>query len=152
MDEIEPVEYSQTVSIPDVDPRDDEVARALRVGGEYHDYQIERTGKVPLRFRGLLIAESGFSDDEKPVQWNEYAIRVYKTVGANYVVVISEILGENWHPYVSTLTANSLQELGDKLRKDKPPSGGWNVVYSGVVDHVLHQLFPDDPDYIERID
>lgn len=115
----------------------------------YDKYQIERTGKIPLRFRGKQLVSSGFKDEEPTELASEFGITVYQATGNNYVAVITEWVGNYEDDRVRTIRAGSLEDLAAELQDSEMMRVD---SYSEVATHVLHQLFPDNPDYVETID
>jgi hypothetical protein len=105
---------------------------------------IYRTNKAPLRFYGELIARGGDSEDIAC----EFGIEVYKTRGGKYVAHVRQCDRYD-DPLMYALTADSLEELAKRLQDhDLMQIENCNE----VVIELLHQLFPDDPSYVEAID
>jgi hypothetical protein len=110
---------------------------------------IDRTGKSPLRFKGEHIASSGFKDNDETETEGEYGITVNKTSGGNFVAVVQAYRSSYEEDQFYTLTAGSLEVLADELQDNDLMRID---SYNEVATHILHQLFPDDPSFVEVID
>ena len=122
---------NELIGIPDIDPRE---------GHETRDYQIERTCKPPLRFRGKwLMSSTGFKDLDG-IGLTEGFISVYETVGGNCIAAINLFRGTTTHEHILTFAAKSRKALSkliaEQFRDEK----------------FLQTLFPVDSGYYEMIE